>query len=164
MIRLTQLLATVILAIGASTGVAHAMAHYLSGLDAVDEYEIRWTDSTKYNATMSFAHSTWNAQGCINIAQDNSSTVEDLEWIDYSSNDGINAYYDHDFPDADEIYLNTYYMDGFTATGLRNTMAHELGHALGLAHSYSGQLMYDYSSSITTPQSQDISDYDYLWC
>jgi len=60
------------------------------------------------------------------------------------------------------IYFNTYYMDKVTSSKKKHVTTHELGHALGLGHSVSGNVMYD-STWIYYLGSQDISDYQYLW-
>ncbi|WP_082088093.1 MULTISPECIES: matrixin family metalloprotease [unclassified Methanosarcina] len=41
--------------------------------------------------------------------------------------------------------------------------SHELGHALGLAHSNSNNIMYEHATSRTTLGVDDIDSYNYLY-
>ena len=43
------------------------------------------------------------------------------------------------------------------------TVAHELGHALGLGHSYLGNIMNSFVTGATTLGYQDMLDLDTLW-
>jgi len=59
---------------------------------------------------------------------------------------------------------NTYYANGYSSTGKKQVMVHELGHALGLAHNNSDCYVIMYPSSdryfvchISTPQEDDIN-------
>jgi hypothetical protein len=142
-----------------------ASAHFL-GNDSVDGGEIRWEDNTGWDDARAHAINTWNALGRINIAPDNVTSIADLEWHSVNRSD-VNfdgrwvAY-----GGADHIELNTYYFNGYSTTKRRGVAAHEQGHALGLGHSYSGQLMVDNTparGNITTPQSHDKADYQSLW-
>lgn len=156
----------VALSVAIATGVAWpATAHFL-GNDSVDDGEIRYESYTNYTDARSWATSSWNALGSINIAGDTSSTITDLEWHDANlpsvSWDG--KWTSQSFADA--ITLNGHYLSGYTQTKRRGVATHELGHALGLAHSYAGQVMVDNTASrgsITTPQSHDTADYRSLW-
>lgn len=53
-------------------------------------------------------------------------------------------------------------MDQVSYEKRRHVAPKSLGHALGLGHSVSGNVMYDYTWEIYLG-SQDISDYHYLW-
>ncbi len=44
-----------------------------------------------------------------------------------------------------------------------NVVTHELGHALGLYHSYLPNIMTPYPAGTTTLGTQDILDYNYVW-
>ncbi len=46
---------------------------------------------------------------------------------------------------------------------MQNLFTHELGHALGLTHSYSGNIMYVINTSQTTLGVQDINDFHSIW-
>ncbi|MGM7723724.1 matrixin family metalloprotease [Metabacillus sp. Hm71] len=138
-------------------------AHFL-GYDSVDDGEIRYGDETGYNNAISHARSQWNSVGRINIAPDDSWVYEDVTYMSTTRNDVTWAGLYTNTSGADEIYFNKKYMVPYGDRKEEIVGIHETGHALGLAHSYSGQVMAKYVSDMAhTPQSHDKSDYHSLW-
>ena len=133
------------------------------GCDSVDNGEIRYGGTTKYSE-WSTGKLKWNGLGAINIAADTIYTIEDLTISDVNKSDVTwAALYTNISIVADKIQFNDFYFSGYTTNQKTNTAMHELGHALGLNHSYSGNIVYKYVTSQTTFGSQDLIDYNYLW-
>lgn len=138
--------------------------HYVSGSSSVDNREIRWDGTTQYLNQWYAAINTWNALGNINIATDTLSTILDLEVSDLNESDLVwVGLWTHRPIGADSLQLNEYYLQYNTVEEIQNTITHELGHALGLHHSYTGNIMYYRQNSQTSVGGQDESDYYYLW-
>lgn len=151
-----------VLSLATSLGIANA-AHYVTVYSSVDEEEIRWGGASAYSSSWSSGVTTWNARGVINIAQDTVSTYEDVTISDvYNRSVSWAGQYSNQIG-SDSIQFNSYYMSGFTSSKKQNVTTHELGHALGLDHSTSGNVMYRTVSTQTSLGAQDISDYHYKW-
>ena len=144
--------------------------HYVepSGNTAVVGSYLTTTSDTKYASQLSTATTTWNALGSINItpATTSPSIPPDLYITDENTSD---------LPETGRyisagtgmgtstILLNQYFLNQSTTNDIVNTITHELGHALGLDHSFTGNIMYFNKNPQTSLGSQDISDYDCLW-
>lgn len=138
-------------------------AHFLS-YSSVDAREIRWGGSTQYSSAWSNGISTWNALGKVNIAPDTIWTYEDLTVSDvYLSNESWVGKYTYYWWTTDKIQLNSYWLNRNTSAEKQNTITHELGHSLGLAHSVSDNIMYMYQTSRTSLGNHDTSDYRALY-
>lgn len=63
-----------------------------------------------------------------------------------------------------KIELNEFELFAETSTIIQNMTTHELGHAMGLAHSPSGNVMKNNCDPAqTTPSDQDLADFEMLW-
>lgn len=152
-----------LLAIGILTLLAvTASAHFL-GYSAVDDMEIRYGGSTQYTTAQSHSFSTWNALGKVNIAPDTIWTYEDLTYSDYYDSSGAYGFYQYNPIGSDDIKFNKYWFDQFSTNEQKHTALHELGHALGLDHSYYPNVMVQGRYSLTQLGSHDISDYYTLY-
>ena len=54
-------------------------------------------------------------------------------------------------------------MGAYSSDKKKNVCMHELGHALGLAHNASGDVMYAYVSTVTSLSANDKASYDYAY-
>ena len=146
-------------------GVAHAGAvHYVSGRSSVDEREIRWDGGTTYRDQLNAAMNTWNARGRVTIAADTPLTYEDLRIYDVNQPDvPWVGQYRYSLLGTDEMILNRGHLLRATNAQRQNVATHELGHALGLAHSTLGNVMFDLMTSVIQLGPQDTSDYSFLW-
>ena len=120
----------------AQTGVV--LAHYFTGTDAVDGFEIRWEDETQYDTAREHAQDEWHSlrgdDDCVEILEDEWNTISDLEWLDIDDDSVIWAGKYFQVWGADHIKLNEYYMDQYGDCAKKNVTMHEMGHALGLEH------------------------------
>ncbi|GHJ98100.1 hypothetical protein SNE510_76190 [Streptomyces sp. NE5-10] len=110
------------------------------GFSVVDDHEIRWTGTSRYDALRTHAITEWTRFRKINIAPDSAITVNDLEFRDYyDKNDRAAGKYERhgDTAQTDFILLNRYWVDEVFKDKddyRKNVVIHELGHALGLCH------------------------------
>ncbi len=120
----------------------------------------RWNASTtpKYEAELADAIQIWEDIGTSTtfaVSGTSSSAMElfivnrtDVVWSGQSST---------------EMLLNEYYLDQDTSAQIQHTITHEFGHALGLSHSFPGNILYSNQTSLTELGTQDLFDYHYLW-
>lgn len=143
------------------------MAHQMApGFDSVDSSrapsEIRWDEESRYDDAILHANAVWNALGRVKIAPDKWNTVKDLEWKDTHRCDvtWVGEWVWN--PGADNIYMNTCKLSNADPKAVAS---HELGHALGLDHSFASQLMGPVTGTCDciTPQDHDMADYYDRW-
>ena len=157
---MTRLLLLLVL-LTATTTIANA--HFL-GHDSVDGGSLRyWRYTPYFYSEVNWADNQWSSlPGNMSIYSDNQPTGITLAI--YDTNDS-NLFWDGHYYSYHQIWINRHYTNTYTTDQVRALVTHEFGHALGLAHSYSGQIMNPCStcSGVTTPQSHDRSDFDTLW-
>jgi len=156
-----------LLSIGASTP---AQAHLFlpPGDTAVDGNEIRYGDSTQWDVARNHSIGVW-CYAPIIIAPDAWNTYEDLTFRDVNGSDYGWAGYYQPSTGTDDLYYNTWAFNQFSTARRNAVAAHEMGHALNLAHNDMSpfQLMNSliaYSDgSVNTPQSHDVQDFNERW-
>ena len=140
--------------------------HYLDSSSAVIGNLLTYTSSTTYPTELANAIATWNnvSSSTVSIV---AATTSPEDMTIYSSSrpdlaeDGHYLYQKN--PLISVISLNSYFLDNSTNTQRQHTITHELGHALGLDHSFTGNIMYFNQTSQTNLGAQDLSDYKCLW-
>lgn len=118
--------------------------------------------SSPYAAALNAATSTWNAAMLVDI-ESATTTSPNLVIVATSSSDVVWKGEWSPQLSQDYIYLNQYYLNNNTSVEVQNTITHEIGHALGLTHSFTGNVMYFLQSSQVDLGPQDSYDYQYLW-
>lgn len=121
------------------------------------------SSTQNYASELTSAVSTWNNLTPIVIIQSSTSTSVSIVETDASPSTWKGRYTPGPKPSIALVELNTSQLASSTSSGIQNTITHELGHALGLDHSFTGNVMYTYQSSQTSLGTQDTTDYHYLW-
>ncbi len=118
-----------------------------------------WKSDSKYSSELKTAIDKWNAYKPGVIRKKTSKTKLDVTITDCYE---ISTYAGFTYKSG-KITFNKYFMDdaGFNNAYRVNVCLHELGHALGLAHNQSTDVMYKNVTSNVTLTSNDKGSYDH---
>lgn len=157
--RLFLLAALVVIAgnITASPAFAVSIRDYLSDWDLVDSGKHLDVDGTSaYMTNIWKGKNIWNKHKSGVIRKDSAKVIQDVYVSDINERGPAAG---KTYPNG-HIHLNKYYLAKQVDSRRTNTATHELGHALGLAHSRYGNIMYEEQSSQVTLGSFDKDCYD----
>lgn len=118
-----------------------------------------WDGKTSYKLQFAGAIKVWNNYKKGVIRKDNIMRWQDLavsDCFEVSATAGIT------FSNG-IIRFNKYNMDMFSNAQKKNVCIHELGHALGLEHNTSRDIMYAYATTRVKLSSNDKKSYDYAY-
>lgn len=125
--------------------------------DLVDSGKhLDWVGTSNYISQYNSAVNTWENYKSGIIRKDTLGTLKDMTISDYSevsSTAGITS------PNG-TLKFNSTNMDDFSDIQKENVALHELGHALGLAHNTSSDVMYMYVSTRIALSTNDKASYD----
>jgi hypothetical protein len=160
-----------------STGAGNAVSDYVDFLNwigtstlhyihtdpppSVSTCLLRYATATTYTNQLDDAVATWNSLGRVGVGTATSTIDLNINNVNLSDVPFKGIWNYTTTPDS--INLNAYFLDYNTYAQVQNTITHELGHALGLEHSYTGNVLFLAQSSQTALGPQDVSDYNYLW-
>ncbi len=101
------------------------------------------------------AKKTWNEYKPGVIRKDSIKVVQDVYVTDINKSNGSTGI---TYPSG-KIELNKYYLKDCVGIEIENTATHEMGHALGLAHSRTGNIMYKSQTRKTSLGKDDKDSY-----
>lgn len=132
--------------------------------DANEEMLWKWSASTEsqdYATELAAAIATWNALDPITIAETGGAADIEVQEVDASPETWTGQY---TALTPGLVELNLAQINGSEPLSrIQKTWTHELGHALGLNHSYWENVMHLASTTQTSLGNQDVEDYHYLW-
>jgi hypothetical protein len=138
------------------------------GYNAVNSArQLRYSGTTKYSSNLNAAVGTWNGQNRVALTSvaagaGNGATLLVDDYNEPGSK--VVAFYRNvTEPYVDLLRFNDAYMSGYGTDLRTNVATHELGHALGLGHSCSNQVMGPFASNITTLGDIDKDSYQNYW-
>lgn len=129
----------------------------LSGWSLFDSGKhLDWDGNTTYQSYFNSGVSTWNAYKSGVIRADSWNTICDVTISDFtesSSTYGVTS-------QAGTIRFNTFTMNSLSSNQKQYVCTHEIGHALGLGHNQSTDVMYGSLCSNTSLSLNDKASYD----
>ncbi|WBB79082.1 hypothetical protein O7606_23315 [Micromonospora sp. WMMD882] len=135
---------------------------------SVDGGELVYDDFTRYDASLSHAVNQWNALSPITVRPDDAFTYADVDVSDYTSTSDSRAGWFDCSSGADELKLNTHWMDDYNTSQRHAVVTHELGHALKLGHGPEAAVMDPcpacYNPNMSNNlQPWDVTSYHAVW-
>ncbi len=117
---------------------------------------------SSYSSEISSSATAWDSLNKIDLIS-TSSQVYDVKIVDKDLEDVAWKGETKFDTSPGQIWLNSYYLDQDPTDEKLNTIMHEMGHALGLTHSFTGNIMYYNQTAQSTFGSQDLNDFNYIW-
>ncbi|HHY72373.1 MAG TPA: matrixin family metalloprotease [Bacillus bacterium] len=157
MIKKTLLTALTVASLTFALSVPAFAKSYITSWHLVDSGKhLDYAGDSIYMSHINTGASIWNGYKSGVIRPDTISTIEDVYVSDINIANGNTGL---TYPSG-KIEMNKFYLKDSTSTQRTNTATHELGHALGLAHSTSSDIMGPSQTSITTLSANDKESYD----
>lgn len=145
------------LALAASAVAPASAGTSLLSWDLVDGGKhLDWDSNSIYTTEIYYAVNLWESHRVGVIRPDTASVVQDVFVSDYyqvTTTAGVTS-------SAGTLKLNKYRMQPYSWSQRRNLTSHEFGHALGLDHNTSADVMYKYVTSNTRLTTNDRASYN----
>jgi hypothetical protein len=151
------LLTVIIISIFILSSVSVFAKAYTQSWNLVDSGKhLDYDGNSTYMSNVKSGVGKWEAYKKGIIRPDGNTVIEDVYISDYTEKSTTNAV----ASSAGTIKFNKYNCKGYSSTQITRIATHELGHALGLAHSTSKDIMYAYTITTSSLTQNDKDSYD----